>query len=55
MILAVKEVIGNPTMSAQERQLLVPELVEAPGEKVGEDDVTQEGVDESQTWTAKGV
>ena len=42
-----KEVIRKPTMVIKE--MLVPELIEAPGGEVAQDDVMQEVVDENQT------
>ena len=47
-----KQVIGNygfKIIGVKEGLLLVPELMEAPGEEVAEDEVTQEVVNESQT------
>ena len=44
-----KEMIGKPTMGAETKLLLVPELIEASEGKVAEDEVTQEVVDEKQT------
>ena len=43
------EVIGKPTMIIEERPLLVPELIKAPGGEVAEDDVIQEVVDKNET------
>ena len=47
--ITAKEVIGKVTMVIEERLLLVPELMEAPGEEVAEDDFMQEAVDKNQT------
>ena len=44
-----KEVIGKPTMEVETRLLLVRELIEGPGGKVAEDEITQEVVDGNQT------
>ena len=46
------KVIEKPTMVSK-KTLFVRELIEAPGGKVAEDEVTQEVVDENQTtWTS---
>ena len=44
-----KEVTGKPTMGVTENPLFVRELIEAPGGKVAEEEVTQEVFDENQT------
>ena len=39
----------NPTMGVKEKPLFVPELIEAPGGKVDEDEITQEVVNDNET------
>ena len=46
------EMIVNPPMLVGEKLLLCPELKETPGEDVAKEDVTQELVDENQTYWA---
>ena len=41
--------IGKNTMFIGEKLFLVPELKEAPGGNVAEEDVTQQVVDDNQT------
>ena len=48
LCITTKDVIGKPTIVIEERFLLVPKLMEAPGEEVSEDDVMQDAVDENQ-------
>ena len=44
-----KEVIGKPTVGVEVKPLFVHELMEAPGGKVAEDEVTQEVADKNQS------
>ena len=44
-----KQVNGKPIKGVEKILLLVPELMEAPGGNVAEDEVRQEGIDENQS------
>ena len=45
----IKYVIAKPTIGVETKLLLVPELIQAPGGKVAENEATEEVVDDNQT------